>query len=550
MSDLSRDLLRHEDHTPTRFIAPDRGAARARRRSMSRRHFAAASLTTLVSTGALAALPAAADNGQWRRQDPFTLGIASGDPTSTSVVLWTRLAVNPHALDGRGGMPDTPIKVRWELARDRSFRSVLRRGVATALPQMAHSVHVELEDLPAGTEFFYRFRTGQHISPIGRTLTTPAPGELRPLRMVHLSCSHWEGGWFTAYRRAAEQMPDLVFGLGDYIYEGGPGKSEIRKHPHKLCTTLEDYRLRYATYKTDPDLQQLHATAPWIVTWDDHEIQDNWAGEYPKNGVPTDAWIARRTAAQKAYYENMPLRRTSAPGGSSMQLFRRLHWGDLATFHVLDTRQYRDLHACHDGGKTWWFTDCAEQADPSRTMLGDRQEQWLLDGLTESNATWQLFAQSVFFAKRDNAAGPKTTLGSDGWDGYRADRDTLVQAWDERGVANPVVLTGDVHVHFANELKADFWEPSSPTVGVELVSTSITSGGDGSDEVRGEKEVLAENPHIKYIRGRRGFVLSEYTPTELQVDFMTIPAVTVPDAEASVDRRYIVPAGEPALHEA
>ncbi|HEX7349791.1 MAG TPA: alkaline phosphatase D family protein [Brachybacterium sp.] len=547
--DLSAGLHPIEPSQPTRFIAPDRRANLTRQRRMSRRIFTAASLTTLTAAGVLGMQPARAD-GSWRVQDPFTLGIASGDPTSSSVVLWTRLAVDPHALDGRGGMPSTTIEVRWELANDESFRSILRRGTETARPEEAHSIHVELEDLPAGAEFFYRFRVGRHVSPVGRTLTTPPHGDTRNLRMVHLSCAHWEGGWFTAYRRAAEDRPDLVFGLGDYIYEGGPGTGKIRTHPHKLCTTLEDYRLRYATYKTDPDLQLLHETAPWIVTWDDHEVQDNWAGEHPKDGVPTDAWMARRIAAQQAYYENMPLRRSSAPVGASMQLFRRLSWGDLATFHVLDTRQYRDLQACHDGGKNWWFVDCEEQTSPDRTMLGADQKQWLLDGMAESTATWQLLAQSVFFAKRDNAAGPDTSLGSDGWDGYRADRDEIVRTWAERGVTNPVVLTGDVHVHFANELTADFWEPDSPTVGVELVTTAITSGGDGSDVVRGEEEVLAENPHIKYIRGRRGYVLSELSTEELRAEFTTIPAVTIPDAPVSVDRTYIVPAGEPGLHQA
>ncbi|WP_210388813.1 alkaline phosphatase [Brachybacterium sp. HMSC06H03] len=548
--DLSSDLRPAEPAPPTRFVAPDRGANLARRRRMTRRHFTAASLTTLTAAGVLGTAPALADDGAWRRQDPFTLGVASGDPTSSSVVLWTRLAVDPHVLDGRGGMPSAPVEVRWELARDERFRDIVRRGTEIALPEEGHSLHVELEDLPADSEFFYRFRTGRHVSRTGRTLTTPAAGSSRNLRMVHLSCSHWEGGWFTAYRRAAEDRPDLVFALGDYIYEGGPGSSTIRKHPHRLCTTLEDYRLRYATYKTDPDLQELHATAPWIVTWDDHEIQDNWAGVHPKDGVPTDAWMARRIAAQQAYYENMPLRRSSAPVGSSIQLFRRLHWGDLATFHVLDTRQYRDLQACHDGGKTWWFTDCDEQEDPERTILGEDQMQWLQDGMIEAGTTWQLLAQSVFFAKRDSAPGPTTRLGSDGWDGYRADRDQIVRTWDEHEVATPVVLTGDVHVHFANELKADFWEPDSATLGVELVTTAVTSGGDGSDKAKGEDDVLAENPHIKYIKSRRGYVLSEYSTAELKVEYKTLDAVTVPGAEIQVDRTYVVPAGAPALHQA
>ncbi|MGP5090419.1 alkaline phosphatase D family protein [Brachybacterium tyrofermentans] len=549
MSDLSGSLLGQEPQQSTRFIAPDRRANLARQRRMSRRIFTGASLTTLATAGVLGIQTASAE-GNWREKEPFTLGIASGDPTSSSVVLWTRLAIDPHVIDGRGGMPNVPVEVRWELASDERFRSIVRRGTETARPEEAHSVHVELEDLPADSEFYYRFRTGRHVSPVGRTLTTPASGSTRNLRMVHLSCSHWEGGWFTAYRRAAEDHPDLVFGLGDYIYEGRPATGKTRTHPGKLCTTLEDYRLRYATYKTDPDLQLLHATAPWIVTWDDHEIQNNWAGEYPTDGVPTDAWVARKIAAEQAYYENMPLRRSSAPTGSSIQLFRRLSWGDLATFHALDTRQYRDLQACHDGGKTWWFEDCEEQTDPSRTLLGDRQEQWLLDGMGESTSTWQLFAQSVFFAKRDGLVGPGATASSDGWDGYRADRDTLVDSWAERGVVNPVVLTGDVHVHYANELKADFDDPGSATRGVELVATSITSGGDGSDTVSNEETIYAENPHIKYIRGRRGYVFSEYSAEELRVDFKTVSAVTTPDAPVSIDRSFVVPAGEPALHEA
>jgi alkaline phosphatase D len=213
---LSADLRPAVAAEPTRFIAPDRRANLARRRRMSRRIFTGASLTTLTAAGVLGAQSARAD-GAWRQQDPFTLGVASGDPTSSSVVLWTRLAVDPHALDGRGGMPAVPVEVRWELARDERFRDIVRRGTETARPEEAHSLHVELEDLPADSEFFYRFRCGRHVSRTGRALTTPAPGSTRNLRMVHLSCSHWEGGWFTAYRRAAEDRPDLVFALGDYI---------------------------------------------------------------------------------------------------------------------------------------------------------------------------------------------------------------------------------------------------------------------------------------------------------------------------------------------
>ncbi|TCO23505.1 alkaline phosphatase D [Kribbella steppae] len=535
---------------PVTFIPADRRANAATRRQLSRRTFIGASLTvaggagvgTLIASSATAAPRTSASDPY-----PFTLGVASGEPTSTGIVLWTRLAIDPIAEDGSGGMPQRAFEVQWELAADPRFSRVVQRGTTAAEPRWGHSVHLEVDGLEPAREYWYRFRAFGHVSPTARTRTLPPPNSDEPCRAITVSCSHYEGGYFEAYRHAAEERPDVVLALGDYIYEGAGVAGRFRVHPGSTCLTLGDYRRRHALYKAEPQTQQLHHTAPWLVTWDDHEIQDNWAGLYPRDGVPTDAWRLRRAAAIQAYWENMPLRPSALRPDGELQLFRRFDWGRTATFHVLDTRQYRDLQAHNDGGRTWWFADGPVQADPSRTILGDRQESWLLNGFQGRADAWHLMAQGVFFAKRDNTAGPQTIVGSDGWDGYQADRNTLVQGWQDAGVDNAVVLTGDVHLHFANELKADFRDPDSATVGVELVTTSVSTNGDGSDTVNGGPTVLAENPHIKYIQNRRGYVSMSITKHELTADFKVLQYVTRLNQPISTGRRYVVPAGAPQL---
>ena len=543
LTEIHADTDVSDDDAPLQLVAPDAGANRARRRALSRRTFIGVSLGA-AGTAALASPAATAAD-----RDPFTLGIASGDPTATGIVLWTRLAVDPLAEDGLGGMPSRRVPVQWQLATDEAFTDVVRAGTATASPDWGHSVHIEVDGLQPDSWYWYRFRVGQHISPVARTRTLPSPEADTPLHAIAVSCSHYEGGWFTPYHHAAQERPDLVLELGDYIYEGAGVEGRTRVHPGSTCVTLADYRRRYALYKAEAETQELHHVAPWVVTWDDHEIQDNWAGIYPKDGVPSDAWEARRAAATRAYYENMPLRRSSVPDGSSMKLFRRFRWGRTADLHVLDTRQYRDLQACHDGGETWWFDDCEEQADPSRTLLGKEQTDWLLDGFRRSEATWQVMPQGVFFSRRDITEGPVTTLGSDGWDGYRADRDLVRDAWAEHE-HNAVVLTGDVHASFANEVKADFEDPDSRTVGVELVATSVTSNGDGYEENPSYPPVLAENPHIKWINGRRGYISMDYDSERLDVRFMGVPYVSTPGAPVELKNRFEGPAGTPQLHPA
>lgn len=494
----------------------------------------------------LAVLPVAGFTTERRhspvRADPFTLGVASGEPTDDGVVIWTRLAPTPSADDGLGGMPTHTVDVEWEVAADERFTRVVQRGIAMAAAELAHSVHVELTGLRPGADYFYRFRVGGHLSPAGHTRTAPAPGSLAPLTMCFASCANYEQGWFTAYRRLADEHPDVVLHLGDYQYEYAAGTSgDVRRHLGPETVTLAGYRQRYAQYKTDPDLQAAHAAAPWLAVFDDHEVVDNWADEVPSE--PQPAFLDRRAAALQAYSENMPLRRSATPRGIEMQLYRRVHWGDLATFHMLDTRQYRDDQACGDEIRA----DCAEGLEPARTMTGAQQERWLLNGFQQSRARWDVLGQQVFFSQVDLTPGPARGINPDAWDGYTANRDRIVAGLVGSPVRNAVVVTGDVHSHWAAEVHERSDDPSSPVVATELVTTSISSGGDGSDGRDETSALLAENPHIRYFSGRRGYVRTRITADELRADFRVVPYVSRPDAPVHTGASFVVDDKEPAL---
>ncbi len=494
----------------------------------------------------LAVLPVAGFSTERRRSpvvaDPFTLGVASGEPTPDGAVIWTRLAPTPLADDGYGGMPDHTVDVEWEVADDERFTRIVQRGIAVAAPELAHSVHVELAGLRPGAEYFYRFRTGGHVSPAGRTRTAPALGSHSPLTMCFASCSNYEQGWFTAYRHLADEHPDLVLHLGDYQYEYAAGQTgDVRRHTGGETVTLADYRRRYAQYKSDLDLQAAHAAAPWLAVFDDHELADNWAGAVPSE--PQPGFRERRAAALRAYYENMPLRRRSMPTGPDMRLYRRVRWGDLATFHMLDTRQYRDDQACGDE-----IGDCAERFDPARTMTGAAQERWLLNGFARSRARWDILGQQVFFSQVDLTPGPERGVNPDAWDGYTANRDRVVAGLADSPVRNAVVLTGDIHSHWAAEVHERFDDPTSRVVATELVTTSISSGGDGSDTRDDTSALLAENPHIRYFSGRRGYVRTRVTADEIRADFRVLPYVSRPDAPVRTGASFVIGDREPVLH--
>lgn len=504
----------------------------------------------IISGGATVAAAWAGTAPLWASRDvssgpdPFTLGVASGDPWAESVVLWTRLAPQPLAEDGFGGMPARSVTVRWEVAADERFARVVRRGEVVARADSAYAVHVEVAGLQPGRDYFYRFEAMGHRSRPGRTRTAPATRDLTAARFGVVSCARYESGYFTAYRHLAEERPDLVLHLGDYIYEYAGNPKTVRPFEATEIVTLTDYRRRYALYRTDPDLQALHAAAPFAVVWDDHEIDNNWAGATPEDGMPRDQFLTRRAAAFRAYHEVMPLRRPQRPVGNGARLHRRLAWGSLANLYMLDTRQYRDDQACGDGTKA----DCAARLEPSRTMLGVEQERWLQEGARASRARWDVLGQQVFFGDLVRPL-PDGRDGAplDSWNGYVAARDRVLDMFSDRP-RNFIVLTGDVHRHFAGTLHARGNDPDRPVIGAEFVTTSITSAGDGTDDQAAMAPVLRRNPNIAFTCDRRGYVLHEVSEARWTSHFRVVPWVTRPDAPLETRRTFVVEAGRPGLH--
>ncbi|MBD2354912.1 alkaline phosphatase [Tolypothrix sp. FACHB-123] len=478
--------------------------------------------------------------------NPFTLGVASGEPDDNSVVIWTRLA--PEPLNG-GGMPAMNVPVRWEVAIDRNMKRILSRGTVMARPELGHSVRVVVEGLSPDTWYWYRFSAGKEASPIGRTRTTPAMGRGRytnSLKFALASCQNYQQGYYTAYKYMAEDDLDLVVHVGDYIYEGGISTTGPRQHNSAEILTLADYRNRHALYKLDTNLQAAHAAFPWIVTWDDHEVENNYANFISEIDTEPDqdpaVFLQRRAVAYQAYYEHMPLRPFSRPVGPDMQLYRRVNYGNLATFHVLDTRQYRTDQPCGDGTKE----RCPEVFDPQATILGQAQEDWLYKGLSRSKGQWNILAQQVPIAQRDTRLGEGQTFSMDKWDAYLADRDRLMNFFAERKPSNPVSLAGDVHSHWAMDLKADFNDPKSAIVGSEFVCSSISSGGDGNDNIPAYIND-ADNPHIKFYNNRRGYVRCTLTPTLWRSDYLAMSEVTTPSGTISTKASFIVENGRPGV---
>lgn len=505
-------------------------------------------LLTLAGAGTLAAavptlLPSTAWAGTRLRDNPFTLGVASGDPLPGGVVLWTRLAVDPVAPDGSGGMPAQQVPVQWQLAEDEAFRRIVRAGEVAATPQLAHSVHVEVSGLRPDRVYWYRFRSGAYVSDIGRTRTAPArEAALNSLAFAFASCQNLPEGYFTAYAHMAEEDLDFVIHLGDYIYEGSAQGTIGRGHlPAAETFSLADYRVRHAQYKLDPDLRAAHAAFPWLVTLDDHDVENNWASEHSQPDSEPDqdpeVFLQRRAAAFQAFYENQPLRLTSRPDGPDMQLYRRLAFGNLAQLDMVDTRQYRDVQ----------LTDPADRFDPARTMLGETQEDWLLDGLERSSATWNLLANQVFVMQADHTDGPDVRWGMDPWDGYAAARQRLLDGVRERGVENFVVVTGDAHRSVGADLKVDFDDTASPTVGVEFLGTSISSGRDGQPMDALGETWLRENPHMKFHNSQRGYCRCDVTPTAWRTDYRIVPYVTQPGSPLETAASIHVEAGVPGI---
>ncbi len=494
--------------------------------------------------------------GQPQFQDtPFALGVASGSPTHDSVVLWTRLV--PEQVQALG-----PVTVRWEVAHDAQFLRPVQSGQAQALPALAHSVHVELQGLEPDRWYHYRFMLGAAVSTVGRTRTFPAPGAAaQRLRLGYASCQHWEHGYYSAYRHMQGEQLDALMFLGDYIYEYGGSSKAVRTVPAAATLTLDDYRARYALYKSDPHLQGMHAACPWLLTWDDHEVQNDYASSTQGSRGPEGIdFAARRAAAYQAYYEHMPLRAAALGralngvwgANRELRLYDRVPFGRLATLHLLDDRQYRDPHACTKGGGPGSSTvnpaSCAALADPRRTLLGAAQERWLEQSLAAGGGQWTVLGQQTVFGQRDFKPGEGLSVSNDGWDGYTAARTRVTDALQHHQVRNPVFLGGDVHSNWVGHVKADYARAQSKAVGVEFCGTSITSRGGGND---GLPETLAENPHFVFAdRERRGYGVAEFTPKGLTVRLRAVDDATQPDSGVQTLATFAVEPGQPVVHRA
>jgi alkaline phosphatase D len=481
-------------------------------------------------------------------KDPFTLGVASGDPLPDGVVLWTRLAPDPLA---GGGMGSAPVEVEWLVARDDGMRDIARSGTSSALPELAHSVHVEVPGLDPDRVYWYRFRAGGVESPIGRTRTAPATAATpQVLRFAFASCQNYVQGYYTAHANLAREELDAVLFLGDYIYEGTARGDIVREYSKRGWSfSLADYRDRYAQHKTDKDLQAAHAAFPWVVTWDDHEVENNYAGGIDKEDPRNKAALAERAAGYQAFYEHMPVR-VPRPQGPDLKLYRSVSYGGLATFFVLDTRQYRspEVALCRDVDQTP-SGYCPASVDPARTMLGAGQREWLLKSLSESASPWNLVAQSVRFAQQDSNPDPTkhTFDGVDNWMGYVVDRQMILERFAT--TRNPVVLSGDSHVNFVYDLKRDFGDPTSPTVGTELLGTSISSEGDPFVE-QTQFTPPAKNPQLRFFDNHRGYVRCTLERNRLTADFRAVSTVRKPTATVSTTATFVVDDGKPGARRA
>ena len=508
---------------------------------------------------AVLAAPLVARSGlAFASSDPFTLGVASGDPSPDGFVIWTRLAPEPLAPDGRGGLT-APVPVSWEVAADEAFTRIVRRGRTTADPRLAHSVHVEVAGLAPGRPYWYRFSAQGARSASGRARTAPRPGDhLTQLKIAVASCSNYEVGYFSAYRHMAEEAPDVALFLGDYIYESsrtGPAAANIVRHHDRpgQISDLTGYRNRYALHRMDADLQALHHAAPAIMTWDDHEVQNDYSGQWSMSvSESVEDFRRRRAAAYQAFYEHMPLRRRSIPRGPDMRIYDRLRFGDLAEFHVLDGRQYRSIQPCptETSRRGHVVTDaCTERTDPARTMLGRTQEAWLHDGFRRASARWTVMAQDLLIAplvQRD-LAGVEGHY-TDGWDGYPATRDRMLSALAAARTPNPVFLGGDIHSYWVTDLKADFRNPDSATVATEFVGTSITSDGPPYELAMAG---LPQNPHVRFFDSRpRGYMSLTFTHDRLTTRLQTISDRRDPHATLSTLKTFVVEAGRPGAVEA
>jgi alkaline phosphatase D len=508
--------------------------------TLNRRELNRAALWLALGSWAAPRVARAQAAPRWT-SNPFTLGVASGQPRPDSVVLWTRLAPLSEDESARSARP--ACAVSYEIFGDAALRQPVARGEVVTDASRAFSVHVHAQGLQPQRDYWYRFACGGAVSPIGHTRTAPASdADVRRLRFALASCQHYEQGFFVAHREIAARELEFVLFVGDYIYEGSSPVYDLRKHGAPTPHTLDGYRDRHALYKRDADLQAAHAAHPWILTWDDHEVLNDYAGDRDPAYTEPARFLRRRAAAYRAYFEHMPL--ALPPQGAAMRIHDRYAWGRLAELWTLDCRQYRSHHACpdpmHDAGRT--VIGCTELADPARSMLGAEQERWLAQGLAASARQWKLLGQST----QMSATGIDTPQGrqtwTDGWDGYPEARRRLLQGASDAGVRDMVALGGDVHRHVAADLRLAPNDPASPVVASEFVGGSVTSRGASEAAMA---RMRHGNPDVVHARGdQRGHALVDLTPQAMQCEFRATAHPVVAEAAFFTQARFAVEAGQ------
>lgn len=481
---------------------------------------------------------------RWQ-SEPFSLGVASGLPRPDSVLLWTRLLPAPEEAAALARLPS--VALDYELFADSALKQPVRSGRIDALATRAHSVHLPLRGLQAGRDYWYRFHCAGAVSPVGHTRTAPLEGAraLR-LRLALASCQHWEHGHYAAHRDIARQDLDFVLFVGDYIYEGTGRMDAVRSHGGPAPRTLDEYRARHALYKSDPALQAAHAAHPWVMTWDDHEVVNDYANDRDQAYSDPAVFLKRRAAAYQAYFEHMPILPVgdASQGQASTRIHDRMVWGDLAELWTLDNRQHRSHHACPDpyrgGGRL--VLDCAELEDPQRSMLGLAQERWLTQGLNASTRGWKLLAQGTQMAPSglDALSGLRATY-TDGWDGYPQARKRLMGAIQQAGLRDVMALGGDVHYNQAGNLRLNPNDAKSAPLASEFVTTSISSRGMANSRLQTLQE---SNPDMVYARSdERGYALLEITPHQARCQFRSTVNAQREDAALRVQAVYAVERG-------
>lgn len=479
----------------------------------------------------------------------FLHGVASGDPLADRVILWTRVS---------GAAANARPMVRWMIARDQAFTQVVARGETATHAGRDFTVKIDVPALDAGTTYYYRFDANGEQAPIGRTRTLPGR-DVQRVRLAIASCSNLPFGYFNAYGRIAARADlDAVLHLGDYIYEypngqyGDGTKFGRVSAPNREIVSLDDYRTRYAQYRTDPDLQEAHRQHPWIVVWDDHEVANNtWRDGAQNHSANEGDWQTRRSAAVQTYYEWMPIREDRST--RQIRIYRAFAFGNLADVVMLDTRVTgRDREARSRD-------DIKVIEDPARSLLGTAQEHWLFAELRQSQqqqVRWQLLGQQVMFAPQLPLGKP--TSNTDVWDGYRPARDRIIDFLAGNRINNAVVLTGDVHSSWAYDIARDPWGGYDPdtgrgTVAVEIVGTSITSPswGNADDADERLRMFMSTRPHLKWAEGaHRGYVVLDVTPKVIQADWYFVPTVEERTSQETFAKGYASEHDNPHLVEA